>query len=209
MWNARRIGRWIFSIPNRKRGELVYTKKIYFSGGDFHELQAVFVRVPGVTAVRTGYINGEKPADFASVASGQVKAYMGVEVTYNPKKVDISKLLDMLFAVVNPYVPDGQGKARGTMYRAGVFYSSPEDEPQVQLHLNFIANRGKPPVVGTAGLTVNDPNSNPKLARKMCALAGPLQNFQEAEAAEQDYLTKHPQTETFIDFAKLQAYVKF
>ncbi|MBQ1416661.1 MAG: peptide-methionine (S)-S-oxide reductase, partial [Selenomonas sp.] len=88
----------------------MYTKKIYFSGGDFHELQAVFVLVPGVTAVRTGYINGEKPADFASVASGQVKAYMGVEVTYNPKKVDISKLLDMLFAVVNPYVPDGQGK---------------------------------------------------------------------------------------------------
>ena len=187
----------------------MYTKKIYFSGGDFHELQAVFVRVPGVTAVRTGYINGEKPADFASVASGQVKAYMGVEVTYNPKKVDISKLLDMLFAVVNPYVPDGQGKARGTMYRAGVFYISPEDEPQVQLHLNFIANRGKAPVVGNAGLTVNDPNSNPKLARKLCAIAAPLENFQPAEAEHQDYLARHPEAETYIDFDKLRAYVKF
>ncbi len=188
---------------------VVYTKKIYFSGGDFHELQEVFVHVPGVMAVRTGYINGDRDTTYADVAAGEVKSYMGVEVTYNPKKMDISQLLDLLFGVVNPYVPDGQGKARGEMYRAGVFYASAEDEPQVQLHLNFIANRGKAPVVGNAGLTVNDPNSNPKLARKLCAIAAPLENFQPAEAEHQDYLARHPEAETYIDFDKLRAYVKF
>lgn len=188
---------------------VVYTKKIYFSGGDFHELQEVFAHVPGVTAVRTGYINGDGRENFADVTSGKVKAYMGVEVTYNPKKMDVSQLMDLLFAVVNPYVPDGQGKARGEMYRAGVFYVRGEDEPQVQLHLNFIANRGKAPAVGNAGLTVNDPNSNPKLTRKLCAIAAPLGNFQPAEAEHQDYLARHPEAETYIDFAKLRAYVKF
>ena len=188
---------------------IVYTKKIYFSGGDFHELQEVFVHVPGVLSVCTGYINGEGKGDFAAIASGQVKAYMGVEVSYNPKKMDISKLMDLLFAVVNPYVPDGQGKARGEMYRAGVFYASAEDEPQVQLHMNFIANRGKAPTTGNAGLIVNDPNSNPKLARKSYALAEPLKSFQPAEAEHQDYLARHPETETHIDFVKLRSYVSF
>ncbi|WP_296768261.1 peptide-methionine (S)-S-oxide reductase [Selenomonas sp.] len=187
----------------------MYTKKIYFSGGDFHELQAVFLPVPGVTAVRTGYINGEGDVDFPAVASGRVKAYMGVEIAYNPKKMDISQLMDLLFGVVNPYVPDGQGKARGAMYRAGVFYGDAEDEPQVQLHLNFIANRGKVPAAGTAGLIVNDPNSNPKQARQLWALAKPLQRFQPAEAEHQDYLIRHPETETYIDFEKLRAYVRF
>ena len=188
---------------------IVYTKKIYFSGGDFHELQEVFRAVPGVVSVQTGYINGEGKENFAAVAQGKVQAYMGVEVTYNPKKMDISQLLDLLFGVVNPYVPDGQGKARGEMYRAGVFYASGEDEPQVQLHLNFLANRGKAPAVGNAGLTVNDPNSDPQRARRLCAIAEPLKSFQPAEPEHQDYLTRHPAEETCIDFAKLRAYVKF
>jgi len=208
MWSGRRTGRWISSIPNRKRGEYLYTKKIYFSGGDFHELQEVFAHVPGVVATCTGYINGERDTTYADVAAGRSKAYMGVEVTYNPKKMDISKLLDMLFAVVNPYVPDGQGKARGGMYRAGVFYVHGEDEPQIQLHLNFIANRGKAPATG-GELTLNDPNSNPKLARRFCAVSAPLRHFQPAEAEHQNYLQRNPATETYIDFQKLREYVKF
>ena len=186
----------------------MYTKKIYFSGGDFHELQEVFRAIPGVTDTKTGYINAEKSADYESVADGSVKGYMGVEVTFNPKKMDLSKLMDVLFAVVNPFVPDGQGKARGEMYRAGVFYKDAEDEPQVELHLNFIANRGKPPAVSCIGLTMNDPNSDPKLARHCYALAAPLKSFQVAKEEHQHYLESH-NAETFIDFKKLREYVKF
>ena len=182
----------------------MYTKKIYFSGGDFHELQEVFRNLPGVMDTCTGYINGEGETDFESVSSGSTRAYMGVEVTFNPKKTDLSQLMDVLFAVVNPYVPDGQGKARGEQYRAGVFYTSGEDEPQVQLHLNFIANRGKPSAVAEGGLTLNDPNSNPKLARHCHVLAEPLRSFHEAEAEHQHYLECHLEEETFIDFAKFR-----
>ena len=182
----------------------MYTKRIYFSGGDFHELQEVFRNLPGVVETAAGYINGEGEADFASVSSGACKAYMGVEVVFNPKKTDLSQLMDVLFAVVNPYVPDGQGKARGEMYRAGVFYASGEDEPQVQLHLNFIANRGKPSAVAEGGLTLNDPNSNPKLTRHCYAIAAPLRSFQAAETEHQHYLEWHPEEETCIDFAKFR-----
>lgn len=187
----------------------MYTKKICFSGGDFHELQEVFRELPGVVGVRAGYINGREGADYPAVASGRIAACMGVEITYNPKKMDLSKLMDILFAVVNPYAEDGQGKARGPMYRCSVYYQDAEDEPQVELHLNFIANRGKPPAATCAGLTVNDPTSNPKLMRHCCAQAIPLRSFQEAEEEHQDYLRKHPSTETFIDFVKLKEYLKF
>lgn len=187
----------------------MYKKKIYFSGGDFHELQEVFNGLPGVTEVRTGYINAEGEADFDKVAAASVKAYMGVEVVFNPKKMDISKLMDVFFAVVNPYVTDGQGNARGEMYRAGVFYADAEDEPQVELHLNFIANRGKPPAVSCIGITMNDPNSNPKLARHCYCMAKPLESFQPAEPQHQHYLQAHKEAETFIDFEKLREYLKF
>ena len=187
----------------------MYTKKIYFSGGDFHELQEVFRDLPGVTGTRTGYINAGEETSHDAVASGAVPAYMGVEVAFNPKKMDLSKLMDVLFAVVDPYKEDGQGKTRGPMYRCGVFYADAEDEPQVELHLNFIANRGKPPAVSCVGLTMNDPNSNPKLARRCHAVAAALENFQEAEDEHQHYLQKHPETETFIDFGKLREYLKF
>ena len=187
----------------------MYTKKIYFSGGDFHELQEVFCNLPGVTDTRTGYINAPGEADFDSVAAGRLKAYMGVEVVFNPKKIDLSKLMDVFFAVVNPYVPDGQGQARGEMYRAGIFYADAEDEPQVELHVNFIASRGKPPAANCLGITMNDPNSDPRLARKCCCLAKPIESFQPAEPEHQHYFESHARDDTCIDFARLKACLKF
>ena len=84
-----------------------------------------------------------------------------------------------------------------------------EDEPQVELHLNFIANRGKPPAVSCIGITMNDPDSNPKLARHCYCLAEELKNFQEAGPEHQNYLQNHPDTQTFIDFGKLKEYMRF
>ena len=97
----------------------MYTKRLYVSGGSFYELQAVFDHVPGVVATRTGYIDAqsEEPS-YDAVKSGWIKAVMGLEIAYNPKKTDISQLLDILFAVVNPYEKDGQGAAKGPMYQS-------------------------------------------------------------------------------------------
>ena len=187
----------------------MYTKKIYFSGGDFHELQAVFTDLPGVTETATGYINADEAADYESVVSGKIKARLGIAVTYNPKKIDLSKLMDVLFAVVNPYLPDGQGEARGEMYRVGVFYGDDEDEPQVELHLNFVAARGKAPTATNAGIIVNDPNSNPQATRKSYVTAEPMHIFQAAEPEHQHFLVKNPDAPTYIDLNKFREYVKF
>ena len=165
----------------------MYTKKIYFSGGDFHELQEVFNDVPGVLKVIAGYIDS---ADEINIA--------GVEIEFNPKKMDLSMLMDILFAVVDPYTQ-----------KSGVYYTSGEDEPQIELHLNFIANRGRQPAVSCVSLTINDPISDPKFARKCLAKASRLKKFIIADEKDQNFLRKNPNIATDIDLKKLKTSLRF
>ena len=145
----------------------MYTKKIYFSGGDFNELKKIFVDLRGVVKVTFGTISASNVVSYAEPEPRSIEKIFGVEVEFNPKKSDISTLMDELFAAVNPYVENN----------SGVYYAMGEDAPQVELHMNFIANRGKESVGSNAEITINDPNSNPKRARKCYAMAGRLTNF--------------------------------
>ena len=183
----------------------MYTKKIYFSGGSFHELQEVFSRIRGVETVTAGYIDSDIPSpSYETVLAGATGAAMGVKVTYDPKKIDVSSLMDILFAVVNPYIKDKQGDCAGPMYRSGVYYLSSEDEPIIEYHMNFIHNRQKVPAATEAALTLNDPTSDPIGARRCYATARRLVNFYPAEEEHQQYLKKHPEEKTCIDFCRLK-----
>lgn len=171
------------------------TKKLYLSGASPYELQHVFTHIRGVERAVVGLIEAKN-------ASGEWQTVCGIEVTYSPKKLDVSMLLDILFAVVNPYAKEWDER-----YRSGVYYEREEDRLQVEFCLNFIRNRGKPPSVGESHITVNDPNTVPKFARRCYAQTGKLQRFCAAEEEHQNYIKKHPNTETRIDFAKLKAYL--
>ncbi len=177
----------------------MYTKKIYFSGGDFHELQELFSDIPGVVEATAGFISAKNVCSYANPEPRGVENISGVEVTFNPKKIDLSMLMDILFGVLNPYSENN----------LGVYYASAEDEPQVELHMNFIANRGKQPLATNACITINDPNSNPKFARKCYAAAGRLEKFSAAPESEQHFLRKNPDAKTDIDFKKLKATLRF
>jgi methionine-S-sulfoxide reductase len=184
--------------------ETMYTKKIYFSGGDFHELQEVFQHVPGVMAATTGYLNAAGPTGYEAVKNGEDPAVMGVEVGYDPQKVDLSILLDIFFAVVDPYAKAGQGQAQGAMFRSGVWYEEAEDEPQIEYHMNFIISRGRRPAVTGADITVNDFTDRHGLSRKCYTVAQRLKNFQPAAASHQHYFQRHPEASHYIDFARLR-----
>ena len=77
------------------------------------------------------------------------------------------------------------------------------------MHLNFIANRCREPVVSKACLTINHPNSNPRLARKCFVKVGRLINFVAAPEDEQHFLRKHPEISTDIDLTKLKTSLRF
>jgi len=177
----------------------LYTKKIYFSGGNARELQEIFCDVPGVLSILIGKLSARDVHSYVNHEPQTLENIPSVEIEFNPKKMDLSMLMDVLFSVLNPY-------ADKTL---GVYYNSGEDEPQVELHLNFIANRGREPVVSKACLTINDPNSNPRLARKCFVKVGRLINFFAAPEAEQNFLRKHPEISTDIDLTKLKTSLRF
>ena len=177
----------------------MYTKKIYFSGGSARELQEIFADVPGVLGVTVGTLSAKNVRSYVNFEPQTRENISGIEIEFNPKKMDLSRLMDVLFNVLNPYVENN----------LGVYYTKGEDEPPVELHLNFIANRGKEPVVSKACLTINDPNSNPKFARKCFAKVGRLSNFTAAPEDEQHFLRKHPEIQTDIDLTKFKTSLRF
>ena len=175
----------------------MYTKKIYFSGGNVHELQEIFTDIPGVLSVLIGKISARNVHSYVEPEPQILEGISAVEIEFNPKKMDLSMLMDVLFNVFNPYADKS----------LGVYYNSGEDEPQVELHLNFIANRGREPVVSKACLTINDPNN--KKVRKCFVKVGRLTNFDAAPEAEQNFLRKHPEIKTDIDLTKLKTSLRF
>ena len=177
----------------------MYTKKIYFSGDNVRELQEIFCDVPGVVNVLIGNLSAKNVHSYVNPEMQTIEDIPSVEIEFNPKKMDLSMLMDVLFNVLNPYADNN----------LGVYYSSGEDEPQVELHLNFIANRGREPVVSKACLTINDPNSNPRLARKCFVKVGRLINFVAAPEDEQNFLRKHPEIKSDIDLTKLKTSLRF
>lgn len=177
----------------------MYTKKIYFSGGSCHELQEIFEGVPGVLKVTVGNISAINVRSYVNPEPQTLENLAGIEIEFNPKKMDISMLMDVLCTVLNPYSENN----------IGVYYVTSEDEPQVDLHMNFIANRGKQPAATSAMLTINDTTFNKKLSRKCYACAGRLKNFSPYEEDMQHYLKKHSEIKTDVDFTKLKAYLRF
>lgn len=177
----------------------MYTKKIYFSGGNVRELQEIFNDVPSVVKVLIGNAVAKNVHSYVHHEPQTLENIPSIEIEFNPKKMDLSMLMDILFNVLNPYAENN----------LGVYYSSGEDEPQVELHLNFIANRGKEPVVSKACLTINDPNTNPKFARKCFVKVGRLTNFTAAPETEQNFLRKHPEIQTDIDLTKVKTSLRF
>lgn len=175
----------------------MYTKKIYFSGGNVHELQEIFRDVPGVLSVLVGKVSAKDVRSCILPEICTVDEISAVEIEFNPKKRDLSTLMDVLFNALNPYVENN----------LGVYYASGEDEPQVELHVNFIANRGREPVVSKACLTINDPNT--KIVRKCFVRVGKLTNFVVAPENEQNLLRKNPELSTDIDLTKLKTSLRF
>lgn len=151
----------------------MYTKKIYFTAENFDEMKNIFEKIPGVLKITGGKISAKNVSSQVQPEPTEIENIFGAEIEFNPKKTDLSTLMDIFFENFIPYKENN----------SGVYYFSGEDEPQVELHMNFIATRGKQMVSSSAHLTINDPNSNPNVLRKCYAKVGRLKNFLAEEKA--------------------------
>jgi peptide-methionine (S)-S-oxide reductase len=99
------------------------------AGGCFWCLEAVYLQLRGVTAVKSGYAGGRRPnPTYEQVCTGTTGHAEVVQVTFDPSIISYRDLLDVFFTIHDPTTLDRQGNDVGTQYRSAIFYHSPEQE---------------------------------------------------------------------------------
>ena len=98
---------------------------IYFAGGCFWGTEHFFKQIRGVLATEVGYANGnrDKAPTYEQVCEGNTNFAETVKVTYNPQLIDLRKLIDLYFKIIDPTSLNKQGNDRGTQYRTDIYYT--------------------------------------------------------------------------------------
>ena len=120
-----------------------------------------------------GYANGnrDKAPTYEQVCEGNTNFAETVKVTYNPQLIDLHKLIDLYFKIIDPTSLNKQGNDRGTQYRTGIYYTNATEKPLIEKAIHQLATQYTKPIV---------------------VEVLPLRNFYKAEEYHQAYLDKNP-----------------
>ncbi len=102
---------------------------ITLGGGCFWCLEAVFDRVDGVTAVESGYANGqvENPS-YEQVCAGHTGHAEVVRIDFDTAKISLREILEIFFAIHDPTTLNRQGNDIGSQYRSGIYFHHEDQE---------------------------------------------------------------------------------
>jgi peptide-methionine (S)-S-oxide reductase len=133
-------------------------------------MQHLIRKLPGVVSTRVGYSGGNVPNATYRNHGTHAEA---IEVVFDPAHISYRELLEFFFQIHDPSTPNRQGNDRGTSYRSGIYFTTPE---QRDLALETIAD------VDASGLWPG----------KVVTEVKPAGPFWQAEPEHQDYLARHP-----------------
>ena len=147
-------------------------KTIYLAGGCFWGMEKYLSLIPGVLYTEVGFANGktESPT-YEQVCYQNTGHAETVKVVYDAGKLPIKELLKRYFDGIDPTSVNRQGNDVGTQYRTGIYYTHPEDLPEISAACNALQEHYQKPVA---------------------VEIQPLQNYAPAEAEHQKYLDRHP-----------------
>ena len=88
-------------------------------GGCFWCVEAVYLRVPGVVSVMSGYAGGETDSPtYEQVCGGRSGHAEVVQVEFDPAAVSFAEILNVFWEAHDPTTKDRQGHDVGTQYRS-------------------------------------------------------------------------------------------
>jgi peptide-methionine (S)-S-oxide reductase len=150
------------------------TEVAVLAGGCFWGVQAVFQQVTGVTGAVSGYAGGKaNTAKYDLVGRAGTGHAEAVQVTFDPRKISYSRLLQVFFSVAhNPTQLNRQGPDVGHQYRSAIFPTSAE---QARIAQEYIAQLNQARVFKMKVVTTIEPD----------------RPFYLAEPYHQDYLHRH------------------
>ena len=120
------------SISNQKSN----IQTIYFGGGCFWCVEAVFEDIKGVTDVTSGYAGGNsKNPSYNQVSSGQTKHAEVCKITYDASKIKLQNLLEIFFLTHDPTTLNRQGNDIGYHYRSIVLFNNNKEEEVIKKYI--------------------------------------------------------------------------
>jgi peptide-methionine (S)-S-oxide reductase len=148
---------------------------LVLGGGCFWCTEAVYLGVRGVLDVESGYCNGQTiQPTYEQVCSGRTGHNEVVQLQYDPAQISTRDLLEIFFVIHDPTTLNRQGNDRGTQYRSGIYFTSPEQAEVAQTLIDELAQ---------ANAFDDDAIVTEVL---------PLANYSAAEDYHQDFFERNP-----------------
>jgi len=121
---------------NKKKSSLIINEKTMvglelatFGNGCFWCTEAVFQLLEGVSLVEPGYAGGTvKNPTYKEVSAGTTNHAEVIRITFDPKVITYSELLEVFFSTHDPTTLNRQGADIGTQYRSAIFYHNDEQK---------------------------------------------------------------------------------
>ena len=114
------------SAPDAQKEVNLTMEIATFGNGCFWCTEAVFQQLEGVSKVVSGYAGGSvvNPT-YRQVCGGDTGHAEALQITFDPKKIEYAKLLEVFWKTHDPTTLDRQGNDSGHQYRSVIFYHSP------------------------------------------------------------------------------------
>jgi len=181
------IGYAYYTYFMNKDDELIdeeSVKEIVVAGGCFWGVQEYYRRLKGVLDTKVGYAQGitDNPT-YEDVCSGNTNFTEVVYIKYDSNVINLNKICDHLFRIIDPLSINKQGGDVGSNYRTGVYYIN---EPDKKIIDKFISKQQK------------------KYYSQIVVEVEKLIKFYDAEDYHQDYLEKNVHGYCHVDFTKIK-----
>lgn len=145
-----------------------------FAGGCFWCMVPPFLNLPGVSKVISGYTGGdtENPT-YEEVCYRDTGHLEAVQITFDPHKIDYTKLLEVFWQQIDPTDAGGQFADRGSSYRTAIFYHNENQRLAAETSEEAL-------------------NQSQRFTAPVATLIRPARTFYPAEDYHQDYFIKNP-----------------
>jgi len=112
-----------------EKGPAAGLEEATFGSGCFWCTEAIFQQLKGVKSVVSGYTGGHtKNPTYKEVCTGLTGHAEVIRVTFDPKVVSYTELLEVFWKTHDPTTLNRQGADAGTQYRSVIYYHNEEQK---------------------------------------------------------------------------------
>ena len=116
-------------------------QEITLGGGCFWCVEAVFEEIKGIEDIISGYSGGKiKNPSYREVSSSRTNHAEVCKITYDPKKITLSNILEIFFLSHDPTTLNQQGNDVGRHYRSIVLYNNMNEKKIIEDYIEKLNN---------------------------------------------------------------------